>query len=293
MPLAPPRLSDQQRAEFTRTSLFASELVELADVRCRGLCRHASPEECQAENQLLFPYRGVFVRHHRGEDGVVDANQVLFAASGDVQRISHPVGGGDACLALTLSADAFDALARADAIPPPPRRTAPATLHAERARLTRDLAAGVLDEIETESRALALALAAFDARSTAVVRTQRPTLALVERARLYLAAHRDRRVSLAEIGRAVGASPVYLTQVFARREGQPLYRYHQNLRLAEVLARLPEADDLAALAADLGYASQSQMTNQFRRAYGQPPRRFLTAAAASDLKNRQAGERRH
>ncbi len=290
MPLAPPRLTDQQRAEFIRTSLFASELVELADVRCRGRCRHASPEECQAENQLLFPYRGVFVRHHRGENGVVDAQQVLFAAAGDVQRISHPIGGGDACLALTLSGAALEALRRADGTVPP-RRTAPLSLHAARARLQRDLVTGAIDALEIESRALALALAAFDAPADRAVRQHRPTRALVERTRLYLASHRDRRVGLAEVGRAVGASPVYLTQVFARLEGQPLYRYHQNLRLAEVLARLPEADDLAALAAELGYASQSQMTNQFRRAYGQPPRRFL--AASPELKNRQAGARRH
>lgn len=292
MPLAPPRLSEQQRAEFIRTSLFASELVELADVRCRGLCRHASPEECQTENQLLFPYRGVFVRHHRGVDGVVDAHQVLFAAAGDVQRISHPIGGGDACLALTLSAAAMDALRRADGHPPP-RRTVPLALQAERARLWRDVSSAAIDGLETESRALALALAAFDAPEAAGVRRHRPTLALVERTRLYLAQHRDRRVSLAEVGRAVGASPVYLTQVFTRIEGQPLYRYHQNLRLAEAAARLPDADDLAALAADLGFASQSQLTNLFRRAYGLPPRRFLAAADRAQLKNRQAGERRH
>jgi AraC-like DNA-binding protein len=293
MPLPPPVLTDQQRAEFIRRSLFASELLELADVRCRGLCRHASPEECQAENQLLFPYRGVFVRHHRGDDGVVDAHQVLFAAAGDVHRISHPVGGGDACLALTLSADALESLARADGRRPPSRQTVPVALHAERARLQRDVVGGRIDALEIESRALALALAAFEAPAAPAIRRHRPTLALVERTRLYLAARRDRRVGLAEVGRAVGASPVYLTQVFARIEGQPLYRYHLHLRLAEAAARLPEAADLAALAADLGFASQSQLSNLFRRAYGLPPRRFLGADERAELKIRQAGERRH
>ena len=62
----------------------------------------------------------------------------------------------------------------------------------------------------------------------------------------------SRRWTLAEIGAEMGASPVYLTQLFGQVEGVPLYRYHLRLRLARALDLVPHHEDLATLALDLG-----------------------------------------
>jgi hypothetical protein len=101
----------QPLPELTRTVLFASESLELADVRCRGTCRHRSAEECQRAAQLIYPYRGAFLRHLGNQAMLADANQVLCFSTGEAHQVSHPVPGGDACLVLTLSSSVLEALA--------------------------------------------------------------------------------------------------------------------------------------------------------------------------------------
>ena len=77
------------------------------------------------------------------------------------------------------------------------------------------------------------------------------------------------------------ASPVYLTQVFQRSEGMPLYRYHLRLRLARALDLIAHYDDLSALAAELGFASHSHFTAAFRQAYGRSPTVFRESFVAA------------
>jgi AraC-like DNA-binding protein len=79
---------------------------------------------------------------------------------------------------------------------------------------------------------------------------------------------------LAEIGGAVGVSPVYLTQVFRQVEGLPLYRYQLRLRLARALDLLHDCSDLTGLALDLGFSSYSHFSTAFKRAYGLTPMAF-------------------
>ncbi len=60
---------------------------------------------------------------------------------------------------------------------------------------------------------------------------------------------------------AVGATPTYLTDVFARLEGVSLCRYITQLRLARALVELQSA-------LDLGFSSHSHFTLAFRRSFG-------------------------
>src|SRR5262249_51269702 len=82
---------------------YASDLLidtpplSLRDVAWAGACRHKSPEECAAATHLVFPYRGVFVRHVGRQDAVGEANQLVMFNAGEDYAISHPVDGGDAC----------------------------------------------------------------------------------------------------------------------------------------------------------------------------------------------------
>jgi AraC-like DNA-binding protein len=97
---------------------------------------------------------------------------------------------------------------------------------------------------------------------------------LADRVKVLLASDVSRRWTLAEIGAEIGASPVYLTQVFRRVEGMPLYRYQLRLRLARALDLLATPRDLSSLAADLGFSSHSHFTAVFRQAYGTSPTTF-------------------
>src|SRR5215831_2779302 len=83
-------------------SLLRSPTVTIRDTKCQGSCRSMSPEEYTTTTQLIFPYRGVYVRHVGEDQAVAEANHVLFFNGGEGYRISHPVAGGDASLTLVL-----------------------------------------------------------------------------------------------------------------------------------------------------------------------------------------------
>ena len=70
--------------------------ANVRDIVCSGGCRHRSAVECAQTTYLVFPYRGVYVRHVGRNDSVAESNQVLFFNAGEEYRISHPVKGGDA-----------------------------------------------------------------------------------------------------------------------------------------------------------------------------------------------------
>jgi hypothetical protein len=98
-----PKNESNRVPEITVRSLLKSPTVTIRDTYCQGSCRHKSTEECTATTQLVFPYRGVYVRHLGHDQAVAEANQVLFFNATEGYRISHPVQGGDASLTLVIS----------------------------------------------------------------------------------------------------------------------------------------------------------------------------------------------
>src|SRR5258708_37121510 len=84
--------------------LLKSPIVTIRDVCCQGRCRHKGAEEWATTTELVFPYRGVYVRHLGHAEAVAEANQVLFFNASEGYRVSHPVSGGHACLSLAISA---------------------------------------------------------------------------------------------------------------------------------------------------------------------------------------------
>src|SRR6267378_4584196 len=89
--------------EFVVHSLLKSPTVTIRDTYCQGSCRDRSAEECTTTTQLVFPYRGVYVRHVGHDQTVAEANQVLFFNATESYRVSHPVTGGDGSLTLVIS----------------------------------------------------------------------------------------------------------------------------------------------------------------------------------------------
>lgn len=266
-------------------SLLETSIVAVRDVRCRGSCRHKSKEECTSATHLVFPYRGAYVRHLGRDDAVAESSQVLFFNSGEGYRVSHPVSGGDACLDLVVDNALLDEL-----MPKPLRRTSSELAFRQQrlqidpraqalvALLRHSLHQGIAESLEAESLALTLVrrtLRPHAARtSLASVGRQR----LVDRIKLVLAGDLSRRWTLAEIADEVGGSPVYLTQVFQRVEGLPLYRYHLQLRLARALDLLGQYGELNALSQDLGFSSHSHFSAAFQRTYGRSPSEFRQSA---------------
>ena len=270
--------------EFVVQPLLQSATVTAHDVHCRGECRHRSAEECAAATHMVFPYRGLFMRHIGNMQSVADANHVLFFNAGEGYQVSHPTAGGDACLSLSISQPLL-------------REIAPATLlqhsdapmfrnHSlridERAQvlvalLHHGLRGGAIEPLEAESLALTLVCRSLGPRTSHAAGSTRARQRLVDRAKLLLASDLTRRWTLAAIASEVGGSPVYLTQTFKQVEGMPLYRYHLRLRLARALDLIADREDFAALALDLGFSSHSHFSAAFRQAYGCTPSEFREA----------------
>ncbi|RIX84104.1 helix-turn-helix domain-containing protein [Acidovorax cavernicola] len=78
-----------------------------------------------------------------------------------------------------------------------------------------------------------------------------------------------RVLSLDELAEAVSRSPFHLARRFRQQTGLSLHQYRQHLRLASAMERLADGErDLAGLAHDLGYCSQSHLGAVFRQAVG-------------------------
>ena len=271
--------------ECAAQSLLKSPTVTIRDVYCQGSCRHLGLEECTAATELVFPYRGVYVRHLRDDQAVAEANQVLFFNAAEGYRVSHPVPGGDASLSLDLSEPLLRELA------PTAFLRDGGTLAFRRQRLRIDARTQVLvallrhslrqniaEPLEAEGLALTLVQRSLGPRTTHAAGASIGRQRLVDRAKLVLSSDLARRWTLAEIAAEVRCSPVYLTQVFQQVEGLPLYRYQLRLRLARALDLLAQYDDLTTLGLDLGFSSHSHFSAAFREAYDRSPSEFRQSA---------------
>jgi AraC family transcriptional regulator len=271
--------------EFAVQSLLETPTVAIRDVYCEGGHRHEAAEECATDTQLVFPYRGVYVRHLGPDQAVAEANQVLFFNASEGYRVSHPVPGGDASLTLVISEPLLRELAPVNFL------RDSATLAFRRQRLRIDARAQALvallrhslredlaEPLEAESLALTLVRRALGPRTTHAASASVGRQRLADRVKLVLASDLTRRWSLAEIAAEVRNSPVYLTQVFQQVEGLPLYRYQLRLRLARALDLLAQYDDLTTLGLDLGFSSHSHFSAAFYEAYGRSPSEFRQSA---------------
>ncbi|EPE99086.1 transcriptional regulator protein [Rhizobium grahamii CCGE 502] len=279
------QLPDTVMAQFSTELLLKTKTVTIRDVVCNGECRHKSDEECAHKTSLVYPYRGVFMRHVGRNDTVAEANQMLFFNAAQGYRISHPVDGGDACIDLSIDDALLAELVPKDQIQPGElfgfrrqRRRIDPRAQALVALLRHGLHRKAAETLEAETLALTLVRRSLGERTSHAAGASVGRQKLVDRAKLALSSDLARRWTLAEIAAEVGVSPVYLTQVFQQVEATPLYRYQLRLRLARALDLLGRYDDLTALGLELGFSSHSHFTSSFRQTYGQTPAEFQRAA---------------
>lgn len=272
-------------SEFTVQSLLRTPTVTVRDVGCEGAHRHKSAEEHAHATHLVFPYRGAYVRHVGRDEAVAEANQLLFFNTQEGYRVSHPLAGGDASVDLLVDETLLRELAPASLLCEGAalafrrqRLRIDARAQALVALLRHGLLEGIAEPLEAESLALTLVRRALGPRTAHAAAGTIGRQRLVDRAKLVLASDLSRRWTLADIAAEVGGSPVYLTQVFQRVEGLPLYRYQLRLRLARALDLLGQYDDLSALSLDLGFSSHSHFSAAFLRTYGCSPSEFRQSA---------------
>jgi AraC family transcriptional regulator len=270
-----------------RRRLFESTIGLVERVECGATQR--GTEEYSADFQIGFPYRGLFVWLVGGDAVMSDPNQVLFIKGGEPFRIRepHPDGFGEVIITPSLpvlsaiSEDVGYDLDRHPLFRARSRRATPGLQQRCATFVHRISGDREADDFAAEEALLGLMreAVAMDAPCRA---SSRQTRRLIARTKEFLRAAYSRRLQLAEVADAVGASPAYLTHVFRRFEGISLQRYVTQLRLARALVELPHVADITTLALDLGFSSHSHFTLVFRRTFGCTPSDFrgLTRATA-------------
>jgi AraC-like DNA-binding protein len=297
------------RPENPRTyrPLYESAVVRVSDYRCRDIRGGPAAEEYSSVNTVVLMRHGAFCKHFGRRSVTADVNQAVFFSQGSTYRVSHPADCGDRGSIFSLSPRALTDIIREldPAVDERPERPFPFVTGPcepdvfwrshELARLLETAnpdpnarlpiesgaaASGLPDPLWADVTALQIVADALEAafaqhglpRKPRRTGTDTDHADRVEAAKQHLASHLGGRVTLDDVARAAGASPFHLARIFQQRTGAPVHRYLTRLRLRASLDRLAEgADDLTALALELGFSSHSHFSDAFRREFGCAP----------------------
>lgn len=272
---------------------FQSDLLWITRARCRPASAQTLPERQLVSHTIVFPRRGIFLKHREGKVAVGDPNHVLFFSPGEVYRASHPGGMGDDCDVLTFSPsvvrDALDSLDERsrdrqdtpfafDGCEVTPESTI--DLNGLMARVSPmapppDPQAVQEHAIHLLARVLQQAYASRGHR--VIEPTKRSDGQKVLAVMSLLATRYAEALSLATLADAVELSPFYLCRLFKRHTGLTIHRYLTRLRLRAAVDRLTDGDTkLAALSLELGFSSHSHFSEAFKREFGMTPSTIRT-----------------
>ncbi|WP_269714377.1 helix-turn-helix transcriptional regulator [Caulobacter sp. NIBR2454] len=254
-----------------RRVVFASESTTIIDLSVSY--EAAPPRGATSRYQVVLPYLGLFTYSVGRRSTTVDANRTLMVPAGIEYADSHPVRNlGHSAVAIAPEPEVMEELCRllgsrpADVFTDLSQPASPKLrLAAHRLRNIADHGAGPLEADELAIQVLQEVLDTPKRSGGAPI---------VQRAKHVIHERGCERLSLQDIARAVGVSPVYLTQEFTRTEGMPLYQYQLHLRLGRALVELPHCADITGLAIDLGFSSHSHFGAAFRRVFGVTPAEF-------------------
>lgn len=251
---------------------------------CRGMRTKVGQAWRVPHCQFVIPQAGTFVWHTPDSDIIGDANQVLLASEGQMAKFSHPLGA-EKSFVFTPSLELLQSVTQVSSkqVRYQPAfvakvRPAHATIQRTIARIGVAALDGNLVELEERlTTATRYILSDTNEPSSALCGQSAMT---VRRAKEFLHANFKTRPSLQDIASAVGCSALYLTALFKRSQGTPLYAYQLSLRLAEALRLLPSCEDITGLALDLGFSSHSHFTLRFREHFGATPSEMRSESRA-------------
>jgi AraC family transcriptional regulator len=91
----------------------------------------------------------------------------------------------------------------------------------------------------------------------------------------YIHAHLDRDLSLAELASVVNISPTYFASLFKQAMGISPHQYVIQQRVEKAKLMLKKTDlAIADIALQVGFSSQSHLTQQFKRVTGMTPKQI-------------------
>jgi AraC-like DNA-binding protein len=268
---ARPRFQNPARPTFT--PLLRAESVTVYDWQCPGC---DAPEEYNDACEVVVARRGAFVREVDGSPAFITAGTMMFANAGEVHRIRHPVPGGDACSVFRGSLETLQEMLGTEEPRFPLRQVAIGGREYLLHRLATRAARAGADQVEQEELALwflheAVALVRQGAGGTAG-RRDRKALDYAAGAEEVIRDGYLRRLTLTEIGRAVGCSPFHLSRTVRAVTGLSIHRILLRYRLRHALELVLDSPaGLSEVAYASGFSSHSHLTDAFRREFGCSP----------------------
>lgn len=255
----------------TTTVLVEQSDFRICAVRCRDDHAGWSAPEPVDRYELVLVRAGGFRRRGRTGEALLDQTLGYLARPHDEASFAHPHGGDD-CTALTISTAFWHELL--DERPVPETVYVDAELDLAH-RLLRRAGSGPDPEFAVAERLvtlLARATGTAPTGSAATPGTAGRDRRIVEAAREALHDGVPAATGLVPLARLLGVSPYRLSRSFRQLVGVPLTRYRNRLRVGRALDRLEQGtDNLATLAADLGFADQAHLTRTVRAQLGRTP----------------------
>jgi AraC-like DNA-binding protein len=136
--------------------------------------------------------------------------------------------------------------------------------------------------LECESRLLCTLTGLIKRHADIYDNTQKPRAekTAIQRAKNYIVEYFKNGVSLGELAEYVGLSPYYLLRSFKAEVGMPPYAYLESVRVGRAQELIKSGRQLAEVAAETGFSSQSHMTNRFKKIIGATPGQYAQQLAA-------------
>ncbi|PRX44132.1 AraC-like DNA-binding protein [Prauserella shujinwangii] len=249
-------------------------------------CREDRPGWSAGEERtgygVVLVRRGRFRRRWRGAEVGADPALGYVSVPGDEERFAHP-HGGDVCTSITVSEELWHATAGEGPL------TAERGVYVDaRLELAHRRCLAAVGDVRFALAEELLELLAGTVRRL----TDRPVpaaappgdRALVTAAREAVAAEHPAAEGLFPLAALLGVSPYRLSRAFPRELGVSLTRYRNRARVGRALDRLAAGEtDLAALAADLGFADQAHLTRTVRAHLGHTPATLRSLASKGAL----------
>lgn len=250
----------------------------ISTVTCHDDHTRWSPLEVRDGYNLVLVRRGRFRRRADGVADDIDPTVAYLSRPDTEEQFAHPAGG-DVCTWIKVRPQAWSAWT-GNAAP-----SAPSTVYVD-AQLDlahrRVLAAARSGDVDYAAAQLLLTLIGgvlrqLDADPEA---TQRPThrrdRAVVAAAREAILAAHPAAHALLPLAASLAISPFRLSRAFTREMGVSITHYRNRVRVAQALDRLEHGENnLALLAADLGFADQGHLCRTMRQHLGHTPTAVL------------------
>ncbi|WP_308195835.1 AraC family transcriptional regulator [Dactylosporangium sp. AC04546] len=291
--------------------------LDVAAVTCGQHEAGWSPPETAPDYRLVLVRHGRFRRRVAGRTADLDPSVGYIGVPSDEEHFAHPAGS-DVCTSIRLRPALWHTLTPGPAVRARSFYVDGALDLAHRRLLraagTGDVEYAVVEHLVTllssalrsglerdpgagppgtatsprhgRTRAAAAGGAAGGAAGAAAggaaraVSREAADRALVGRAREAIRADDPAAGGLVALAAELGVSPFRLSRAFSTCLGVSLTRYRNRVRVERALDRLEQgADDLARLAAELGFADQAHLCRTMRQHVGHPPsavRRLLT-----------------